>query len=424
MKKTIPFLLAIFLVNSCSTNSDGTKDTVPLPPTNLTGNVISTTQINLSWTDNSTNETGFKIERKTGLGTYEHIVDVMANETTYQDTSLSQNTIYTYRVCSLNQVGNSTAYTNEFTLRTISPPQIGNLMVKEITTNSALCSASINAYEGPAITARGFVWNTNKNPTIDLTTKSTDGTGTGNFNRTITGLTDYTIYYVRPYATNSSGVFYGNENSFFTPSLTYSYTQGSNITDIDGNIYPTIITSRSQTWMQKNLNVSHYRNGDVIPEVTDPTAWVGLTSGAWCYLDNKTTNGTIFGKLYNWYAINDPRGLAPAGYHIPTQAEWINLTLSLGGNSVAGGKMRETGSAHWVTPNAGATNSSGFTGLPGGQRWGSSGAFGARTTDCNLWSSDGVDASVSINFKLIESNLISFEYISKKYGLSVRCLKD
>lgn len=215
MKKTIPFLLAIFLVNSCSTNSDGTKDTVPLPPTNLTGNVISTTQINLSWTDNSTNETGFKIERKTGLGTYEHIVDVMANETTYQDTSLSQNTIYTYRVCSLNQVGNSTAYTNEFTLRTISPPQIGNLMVKEITTNSALCSASINAYEGPAITARGFVWNTNKNPTIDLTTKSTDGTGTGNFNRTITGLTDYTIYYVRPYATNSSGVFYGNENSFF-----------------------------------------------------------------------------------------------------------------------------------------------------------------------------------------------------------------
>ena len=123
----------------------------------------------------------------------------------------------------------------------------------------------------------------------------------------------------------------------------------------------------NQIWMTKNLNVSHYRNGDIIPEVTDPTQWRDITTGAWCYYNNDTANGTVYGKLYNSYAVTDSRGLAPMGWHIPSQPELELLITYLGGSVVAGGKLKsKTG---WQSPNSGATNSTGFTGLPAGSRW-------------------------------------------------------
>src|SRR5665647_2153473 len=128
------------------------------------------------------------------------------------------------------------------------------------------------------------------------------------------------------------------------------------------------VTICTQVWMLKNLDVSTYRNGDLIPEVTDQTAWATLTTGAWCYNNNDPAVGVIYGKLYNWYAVNDPRGLAPTGWHVPSDAEWTTLSTCLGGDAVAGGAKKETGTTHWTSPNTGATNSSGFTALPGGLR--------------------------------------------------------
>ena len=122
-----------------------------------------------------------------------------------------------------------------------------------------------------------------------------------------------------------------------------------------------------QEWTTKNLNVSKYRNGDIIPEVKDQNEWDELTTGAWCYYNNDPKNGEIYGKLYNWYAVNDSRGLAPTGYHIPTVAEYNILQTELGGLT-SGGPLKEAGFAHWIAPNTGATNTSGWTGLPGGQR--------------------------------------------------------
>ena len=133
------------------------------------------------------------------------------------------------------------------------------------------------------------------------------------------------------------------------------------------------VTICSQVWMLKNLDVSKYRNGDDIPQVTDATTWANLTTGAWCYYENNTANGTVYGKLYNWFAVNDPRGLAPSGWHIPSQAEWVTLQNCLGNDP--GGKVKETGTAHWNPPNTGATNSSGFTALPAGSRSNSNGVF-------------------------------------------------
>ena len=180
----------------------------------------------------------------------------------------------------------------------------------------------------------------------------------------------------------------------------------------------------TQQWMEKNLDVLTYRNGDIIPQVTDPTAWAALTTGAWCYYNNDVANGAIYGKLYNWYAVNDPRGLAPTGWHVPSDAEWTTLETTLGGAAVAGGKMKTTGTTRWAAPNTAATNESGFAGLPGGGR-NYSGAFGSVGSNGYWWSSTEDDASDAWTRNLTYSNgSIGRTTNNKKSGFSVRCLRD
>ena len=186
-----------------------------------------------------------------------------------------------------------------------------------------------------------------------------------------------------------------------------------------------LITIGNQNWAPKNLDVVTYRNGDPIPEVQAASTWSNLTTGAWCYYENNTANGTTYGKLYNWYAVNDPRGLAPNGYHIPTDAEWTTLTSYLGGTGTAGGKMKEAGTSHWLSPNTGATNSSGFTGLPGGYRYDLTGAFYDIGAYSDWWSSSADGTSNAWYRALGYNNANLYRHSWNKQGaLSVRCLKD
>ena len=175
--------------------------------------------------------------------------------------------------------------------------------------------------------------------------------------------------------------------------------------------------------MQQNLEVVTYRDGTVIPQVTDATAWAGLTTGAWCYYDNDPSSG--YGKLYNWYAVNDPRGLAPQGWHIPTDAEWTTLNTLLGGDAAnAGGKMKTRGITRWTTPNSYGTNDYGYAGLPGGRR-DASGTFGS-VGDGGYWWSDTVynpDAAWS-RYLLYSSGTLYSNPVYKSNGFSVRCLRD
>ncbi|MFN5208535.1 MAG: FISUMP domain-containing protein, partial [Bacteroidota bacterium] len=151
--------------------------------------------------------------------------------------------------------------------------------------------------------------------------------------------------------------------SVHNPTLNYG-----SMTDQDGNVYNTIVIG-TQEWMAENLKASHYRNGDAIPVVADSATWVNTLNGATCFYDNDSAaNNCPYGKLYNWYAASDVRNLCPAGWHVPTDAEWTTLTTFLGGENVAGGKMKSTGTQYWLSPNAAADNSSGFSGLPGGSR--------------------------------------------------------
>jgi uncharacterized protein (TIGR02145 family) len=182
----------------------------------------------------------------------------------------------------------------------------------------------------------------------------------------------------------------------------------------------------TQTWMGCNLDVDTYRNGDPIPEVNHPNDFFALTTGAWCYYNADTANGVIYGKLYNWYAVNDPRGLAPEGYHIPSNEEFTTLADYLGGYLVAGGKMKQTGTDLWASPNEGATNTSGFTSIPGGYRSQGVG-FNSLGYSSYYWTSTNSDSS---QFDAIYRFIgYSYEYLGEYYsnketGFSVRLIKD
>ena len=199
-------------------------------------------------------------------------------------------------------------------------------------------------------------------------------------------------------------------------------------------VQPSSVTIGNQIWKDKNLDVSTYRDGTVIPKVDDDSTWSTLTTGAYCYYNNdSTTYAAIYGKLYNWYAVvgihdndaNTPnKTLAPEGWHVPTDVEWTTLTDTLGGLSVAGGKMKEAGLAHWASPNTGATNESGFAGLPGGYRL-STGAFGGIGGYGYWWSStEHNDPNAWYRYLSLSDGSVVRYYSSKRGGNSVRCLQD
>jgi uncharacterized protein (TIGR02145 family) len=201
------------------------------------------------------------------------------------------------------------------------------------------------------------------------------------------------------------------------------------------------VTIGEQTWTDRNLDVATYRDGTAIPEEQDPDKWKNLKTGAWCYYENNPANGATYGKLYNWYAvmgitteedatptqeqIGARKELAPAGWHVPSDEEWTTLADFLGGTGVAGGKMKETGEAHWKTPNTSATNSSGFTAFPGGNRSNYDGTFSSIGTYGYLWSSSESNTT-SAWFRFLWHGNGSVYRVGdgKPFGCSVRCLRN
>ncbi|MFA5972706.1 MAG: fibrobacter succinogenes major paralogous domain-containing protein [Lentimicrobiaceae bacterium] len=208
----------------------------------------------------------------------------------------------------------------------------------------------------------------------------------------------------------------------FNPKLTYG-----TVKDIDGNVYKTISIG-TQVWMAENLKVTRYRNGDSISKVADNSAWYKLTTGAYCNYSNSTDKGDIYGKLYNWHAVNDPRNLCPSGWHVPNDAEWEKLFEQLGGYQVIGGKMKETGINHWAYINDGATNESGFTGLPGGMRYFDGGFIDVGQSGYWWSSTDAPDYyNLDAYYQFLSGagdNNVGYGTGSKNNGISIRCLKD
>ena len=199
--------------------------------------------------------------------------------------------------------------------------------------------------------------------------------------------------------------------------------QENTVTDIDGNVYRTINIG-TQVWLVENLKVTHYRNGEPIPNITDNNTWRNLNTGAYSDYDNTPSNSDIYGKLYNWYAVNNSNCLCPKGWHVPTDNEWTKLTDYLGGEDLSGGMLKESGTTHWSNSNVGATNKTGFTALPGGNR-DLEGKFDFIKDGGFWWSSTEHDDYGTWLRYIHYSNSEMLSYLhSKTHGFSVRCIKD
>jgi uncharacterized protein (TIGR02145 family) len=207
------------------------------------------------------------------------------------------------------------------------------------------------------------------------------------------------------------------------------------VTDVEGNTYKTIKIG-TQVWMAENLKVTKFRNGDNISLVSDRNVWYNLTplkSPAYCHSNNDLNTATVYGRLYNWYAVKDSRGLAPAGWHVPSLDEYLTLMSFLGGKPVAGGKMKEAGTAHWLDPNQ-ADNSSGFTALfvetrtSDGNFWGE--IVSLRENNAYWWTSTVIPDNINPDLRAYWMHLYNKAATGytnggfQNHGLSVRCVKD
>ena len=330
-------------------------------------------------------------------------------------TALTAGTTYYVRAYATNSAG--TAYGIQRSFTTMNLPTLTTTTITAITQTTVTSGGNITSNGGASITARGVCWSTSSNPTIEIDSKTTDGAGTGIFSSSLTGLTAGTLYYVRAYATYSAGTAYGNEVSFKT------YNSDA-IQDIEGNYY-NIVTIGSQVWMKDNLNTTKYNDGISIPTVTGYYAWSNLSTPAYCsYVIGNNNYKDIYGALYNWYTVSTAK-ICPSGWHVPTNAEWTTLTDYLGGLSLAGSKLKETGTTHWLTPNTGATNETGFTALPGGVR-GSNGFFDTALGSRGCWWSNYATGPTTAFSRSLYYNSGGVEYIGyeKRSGFSIRCVKD
>ena len=332
-------------------------------------------------------------------------------------TELSPDTTYYVRAYATNIAGTTYGTQRSFSTpsQEITLPVVITDTISSITDTSAQSGGNVTSDGGAEVTARGVCWDVSENPDLsdDYTT---DGNGTGKFTSSITELSPGITYYVRAYATNSVGTVYGDQISFKTWS--------GSITDYNGNVYWTIKIG-DQIWMAENLKTTRYNDGTDIPLVTDNTEWANLYGPAYCWYNNDEAQyKNTYGAIYTWYTVNTDK-LCPAGWHVPSDDEWTTLTDYLGGESVAGGKLKEAGTTHWDSPNTGATNETGFTALPGGTRAGGLGDFGGINTYGYWWSSTEYDETrVWWRNTQHHSSRVDRNYLSKWNGYSVRCLKD
>lgn len=310
-----------------------------------------------------------------------------------------------------------------------SSPTVTTTLITYVLSFGATSGGSVSSSGGGNnVTEKGVCVSTSPNPTI-ADSRFPSGSGSGDFITGLSGLAGNTTYYARAYATKTSGTTYGNEVSFTTANPNYG-----TVTDYDGNVYTTIQIG-SQVWTVENLKTTHYRDGTPIPNVTDNTAWYNLSTGAWCSYNNDDANVATYGRLYNWYAVNDARNLAPEGWHVPSYSEWYTTLMNslggLNGCAVAGKKLKDN--VLWN-----GDNSSGFKALPAGRRYsgdclnGPVAFFSSFNLYGDWWTSTPTSNPDLAWYKELGSNDQACTIIgsacnlnySKKTGYSIRLVKD
>lgn len=453
MKKNILLLAMGLLLLSCDSNDiTGGSDIYPEPETEKTKPYVTTLNVTtitstsaLCLGEASSNES----DRTTTIGvcwnTSENPTTSNSklswkgynNRFSFKLSGLQPNTMYYVRAYATNSAG--TGYGKNVTFKTldVSTPSVSTDDIIDITSTTATVSGTITEDGGASITERGICWSYSLEPTI-LDSKVTSGSGTGSFTATLTGLHPGTKYHARAYATNSKGTAYGNDRSFSTERETFTDQR-------DGNVYTLKQIGSNQVWMVENLAY--------LPSVVGPATQSEKTAYYYVYnyhgTDVAKAKATdyykTYGVLYNWTAAMTA---CPNGFHLPSDEEWKQMEMHLdmsqseankGGlrGTNQGGKLKETGTYHWKNPNEGATNSSGFTALPGGYNLGSFYGIGDwgvwwSSTVSNVFNDCAWGRSLSstyggiyrgMSYVIYQGKDLYYGYL-KEYGYSVRCVRD
>lgn len=375
------------------------------PPTDLTIIKNTITTVTLNWQDNSNGEQGFNIERKYATGDWVEVATTTG--TSWQDNDFELNTMVYYRVNAYYNQYSSTWAENSFDA-TIPPPENLSITANSATSVTLNWNYSLTGHEGFKIERKidNGSWEMMAD-NLNVNHRS--------FNDNGIDLNNYTYHY-RVFA-----YFAGYNSSKPEQSITFMFTCGANFTDErDGSQYETVQIG-NQCWIKENLkwlpSVSPSANGSN----SDPYFYVYGYQGVSVLAAKATTDYQTYGVLYNWSAALNA---CPDGWHLPADNEWTVLVDYLGGSSVAGGKMKTTGTTHWYSPNKGATNSSGFSGLPGGYRYGS-GNFSYLGGNGYWWSSTQNTSPYAWYHYLHYNNADIYRYnTNKELGFSVRCVRD
>jgi uncharacterized protein (TIGR02145 family) len=287
--------------------------------------------------------------------------------------------------------------------------------VPEVSAMRATFGGEITSIGGSAVVASGVCWSKTKSPKVS-DSKTDYGPGYGKFSTSLTFDEVNVTYYLRAYAANAAGTAYGNEVTLRTAQI--------EVPDVEGNIYHAV-TIGTKLWMAENLKTKKFRDGSPIPNVTDPAVWGITMTPAYCDIKNDEANSSIYGRLYNWHAATDSRGLVPAGWHLPSQDEWTDLIYYLGGPSAAGGRLKEAGTVHWMSPNSEATNETGFNALPASDASGWDFRFEMFHYAGNFWSSTstGDDQAWYLGVRY-DTGAAEGTVYTKGHGYSVRCVKN
>jgi len=443
----IPFIIIASCLNSCSE-----KQTLPVLSTTVV------TNINSNWAisgGNITDDGGNKVMYR-GV-CWSTSINPDLNSNTSNDgpgtgpfvsliSGLTESTTYYVRAYATNSEG--TGYGNEisFTTRQLSLPGVTTNEPALFGTTYLVAEGKITD-DGGGIDLFGMCWNTSPLPTVNDNVEGVNQSGVGTYTCYVSGLSPGTTYYFRFYATNYAGTAYGNEVSFtapdghivFNPELTYG-----SVIDVEGNVYKTIMIG-TQTWMAENLRTTKYSDGTPITIPGSFDEWSNLTETgkACCFYKNNSEEYSFFGAYYTWAAAmngnasttanpSGVQGVCPDGWHIPSIAEWDNLVNNLGGEEIAGGKMKEAGYSHWMKyDEIIGRNESGFTGLPGGHC--DDGFFGEDAWIGMWWSSSQMTGTpdpiwsdiAAWDYRLGRgSNYAEKGYSYKKSLRTVRCVKD
>jgi uncharacterized protein (TIGR02145 family) len=335
-------------------------------------------------------------------------------------TGLTNGTAYTFTVKANNTAGTgaaSAASNSVIPFAVPGAPTIGTATAGNAQATVIFTAPASNG--GSAITS----YTATSSPGGFTGTISQAGSGT----ITITGLSNGTAYTFKVKATNVAGAGPASAASNSVTPIVPPITDGS------GNTYETVLIG-TQTWMTKNLNTSKYSDGTAIPNITDKVSWNAASNGAYCDYNNTASNSTTYGKLYNWFVVdnnaatkvasNGGKNICPVGWHVPTSAEWTTLVTYLGDIPNVAVVLKQATPSIWKTPNTGgATNTSGFAALPGGGRFGL-GTFGGLVFQGVWWTTSVTGNGVTTKeLSSYSSTLLSVDYY-KQFGFSVRCLKD